>query len=257
VLQPTFSIVKTTAFDEFNLAPKNDGVDTLFGGVTNMSYGIANRLLAKRPTASGTAVAQEVASIQVQQTYYTNAAAAYFDTNYQSSPYVTATPKPSNFSPVAIIASVTPATGATLSSRAEYDMTYRAFRSMSAGVGITAPIFGLNASWAKQDTLSTVAGLTVKTAAYHSLTTAVSGHTFDRRLNGSWSWSYDVQRKQQLQQRYTASYMSQCCGIAAEYQIYNFGGLAVGGLLQDKRFNLSFSLAGIGTFTNLLGAFGR
>ena len=42
-----------------------------------------------------------------------------------------------------------------------------------------------------------------------------------------------------------------------EYQVYNLGGLGLSGLQQDKRFNLSFSLAGIGTFSNLLGSFGR
>jgi len=265
VIQPTFSIAKTTEFKiaDFNVVPKNDGIDTIFGGVTNLSYGIANRLLAKRTTTpGGPAVAQEVASIQVQQTFYTNAAASYYDTTYQSSPYVSATAIPSKFSPVAITATVQPAAGINLSARSEYNMSYKAFSGVSVGTGIVTPLFGLNASWAKQDTLSlsTVAatlGQTIKTAAYHSITTQTSVRTFDRRFNGSWSWSYDIQRKQQLQQRYTASYMSQCCGIAMEYQIYNYGTLAVGGVQENKRFNLSFSLAGIGTFANLLGVFGR
>lgn len=256
VFQPTFSLGKTTAFTDFNLVPKNDGVDLVFGGVTNMSYGVSNRLLAKRTTDSGVAVAQEVASIQVQQTYYTNAAAATYDTSYQSSLYGGGASK---FSPVAFTASLSPVTGVSASARAEYDMTFKALRSTSAGTGITTPLFGVNATWARQDSLSKAAdGLTtIKTSAYHSLTTSTSVHTLDKRFSGTWSWSYDIQRKQQLQQRYTASYLSQCCGVAMEYQVFNFGALAVGGITQDKRFNLSFSLAGIGTFANLLGAFGR
>ncbi len=60
-----------------------------------------------------------------------------------------------------------------------------------------------------------------------------------------------------IQQRYTTYYNSQCCGVAIEYQTFNYGGsLAAYGLTQDKRFNLSFTLAGIGTFSNLFGAFG-
>ena len=34
------------------------------------------------------------------------------------------------------------------------------------------------------------------------------------------------------------------------------GSFAARGLTQDHRFNLSFTLAGIGTFSNLFGAFG-
>lgn len=259
VFQPTFSIAKTTSFKDFNLVPKNDGVDALFGGATNLSYGVANRLLAKRTNSTGgPSVAQEVASVTVQQTYYTNSGAAYYDTTYISSPYVAI---PSKFSPVAITASVQPTAGANFSARAEYDMTFRALRSTSISTGVNSGFLGFTASWARQDTLTrsaaaTTLGETVKTAAYHSITTQTALHTLDRRFSGSWSWSYDVQRKQQMQSRYTLSYLSQCCGIAAEYQVYNYGGLSLG-VQQDKRFNLSFSLAGIGTFTNLMGAFGR
>ncbi len=258
IIQPNFSISKTTTFEEFNLVPKNDGVDMLYGGVTSMAYGLTNRLLAKRPSATGgPAAAQEIASVQVQQTYYTNAAASLFDTNYQSSIYGAGTSK---FSPIAVTATVQPATGVNITGRTEYDMTFRAIRSTSAGAGINVPLLTLNATWAKQDTLSKDpkdTTLTIKTGVYHSLITSVAAHTSDRRFNASWSWSYDLQRAQQLQQRYTFSYMAQCCGLAMEYQIYNFGGLAVSGITQDKRFNLSFSLAGVGTFANLLGAFGR
>lgn len=259
VFQPTFSVSKTTAFKDFSLVPKNDGIDTLVGGSTNLSYGIQNRLLAKRATTpGGPATGQEVASLIIQQTYYTNSAAAYFDTTYQSSPYATV---PSKFSPVAISATVQPAPGANISARTEYDTTYHAIGSISMGTGITTSLIGLNASWARQDQLSTskvaaTLGQTIKTPAYHSLTTSTSIHTADRRFSGSWSWSYDLLRKQQLQSRFTGSYLAQCCGIALEYQVFNYGGLSVG-IQQDKRFNLSFSLAGIGTFTNLLGAFGR
>ena len=52
-------------------------------------------------------------------------------------------------------------------------------------------------------------------------------------------------------------YNAQCCGIAAEYQKFNLQGtFAPLGVPKDHRFNLSFTLAGIGTFSNLFGAFG-
>ena len=255
VFQPTFSISRTTVFESFNLVPKNDGVDYLVGGATNMSYGLSNRLLAKRPTAGGPSVAQEVASIQVQQTYYTNAAARQFDTAYQSNIYFADVSK---FSPVSVSANVQPTSAANVGVRIEYDARFRAIRSISAGTGINAPVLNASVNWAKQDSLSkSTLGKTIKTSAYQAINASAALRTTDRRFSGTWSWSYDVTRKQQIQQRFTAAYLAQCCGIAMEYQYFNLGGLQLTGLQQDKRFNLSFSLAGIGTFTNLLGAFGR
>ena len=62
-----------------------------------------------------------------------------------------------------------------------------------------------------------------------------------------------VMQNQFLQQRYFAYYNAQCCGVLMEYQTFNFTGLTIP---QDRRFNISFTLAGIGTFSNFLGAFG-
>jgi hypothetical protein len=42
-----------------------------------------------------------------------------------------------------------------------------------------------------------------------------------------------------------------------EYQTYNLGLFGTTfGVPKDRRFNISVTLAGIGTFSNLLGAFG-
>jgi hypothetical protein len=55
----------------------------------------------------------------------------------------------------------------------------------------------------------------------------------------------------------TAYYNAQCCGVGIEYQTYNYGsGFAGQGITEDHRFNVSFTLAGVGTFSNLFGAFG-
>ena len=58
-----------------------------------------------------------------------------------------------------------------------------------------------------------------------------------------------------IQQRWTGFYNAQCCGLMVEYQDYNLpSALFVGP--KDRRFNLSFTLAGIGSFSNFFGAFG-
>ena len=50
-------------------------------------------------------------------------------------------------------------------------------------------------------------------------------------------------------------YNAQCCGLILEFQQFNYPNLVNPLLIpQDRRFNISFSLGGIGTFSNFLGA---
>ena len=74
---------------------------------------------------------------------------------------------------------------------------------------------------------------------------------------GTYSFNYDVRRSLFMNQRWVAYYNSQCCGVAVEYQSFNYSGTTLNiGVVQDHRFNISFTLAGIGSFSNLLGSFG-
>ena len=58
-----------------------------------------------------------------------------------------------------------------------------------------------------------------------------------------------------LQQRISAFYNAQCCGLAFEYQTYNYGSqLASRRFRSDHRFFLSFTLAGLGNFSPFNGA---
>ena len=57
-----------------------------------------------------------------------------------------------------------------------------------------------------------------------------------------------------LQQRISGFYNAQCCGIAFEYQRYNFGGYVGLPDPADHRFFLSFTLAGLGNFSPFNGA---
>jgi hypothetical protein len=75
-------------------------------------------------------------------------------------------------------------------------------------------------------------------------------------LGGTFSFNYDFGRDTMIQQRIVGYYNAQCCGITVEYQVYNFPQSSVFRVPQDRRFNFSFTLAGIGTFTNPFGAFG-
>ena len=77
------------------------------------------------------------------------------------------------------------------------------------------------------------------------------------RFGGNYSFNYDVKNDRFLNQRWIAYFNSQCCGVGLEYQTFNLQGSFVQtNVTHDRRFNISFTLAGIGTFSNLFGAFG-
>jgi hypothetical protein len=73
---------------------------------------------------------------------------------------------------------------------------------------------------------------------------------------GLYSFEMNVQDRSLVQQRIGFFYNTQCCGIGFEYQSFNYPNRSYFLVSQDKRFNITFTLAGIGTFSNLLGAFG-
>ncbi len=59
-----------------------------------------------------------------------------------------------------------------------------------------------------------------------------------------------------MQQRIGFFYNAQCCGVGIEYQAFNYPNRAASSCRKDRRFNISFTLAGVGSFSNILGAFG-
>ena len=80
---------------------------------------------------------------------------------------------------------------------------------------------------------------------------------FQGRTKGAYSLTWDIGRNGILNQSVGVSYLAQCCGIQAEFQKYKFPqSRSDFPIPSDMRFNVSFVLAGIGTFSNFLGAFG-
>jgi hypothetical protein len=90
--------------------------------------------------------------------------------------------------------------------------------------------------------------------ATHALSAATTLRSRSNRVGGTYSFDYDFHRDFFLQQRVLAYYNAQCCGVVVEWQTFNFQGVPGVTVSQDRRFNISFSLAGIGTFSNFLGA---
>jgi hypothetical protein len=79
VVEPSVSVQRITAIDNFAQIVQLEGADYVVGSVTAFTYALTNRLYAKKE------VSREVASVSLSQRYYTDQNAAQYDQNYQSS----------------------------------------------------------------------------------------------------------------------------------------------------------------------------
>lgn len=255
VIEPSVNIRKRSAFTRFNEVVQFDSVDTIVGGVTQVTYGVTNRVLARVRQGDAPAVVREVMSVDVSQTYYTDALAASYDLQYQSSfagLFAYFAP-PSKFSPLRGSVSLKPTPALMGEFGLEYDTQVKAVRTYRASVNATHPAFDLNGSWSKRQVIPGLAGFDNPASADHFLSLSTRVKQPRGGASAGYSMTYDILRERILQQRISGFYNAQCCGVAFDYAVTNLSHL---GLRDDKRFSFSFTLAGIGSFTNLLGVFG-
>jgi lipopolysaccharide assembly outer membrane protein LptD (OstA) len=243
VIEPTFSIKRVTGFDIFDEIVKFESSDFEYPGTTRIGYGLTNRLYAKKETS------REVLSVSVGQNYYSNEQAAGVDPQYQTAFNLR---PPSKYSPVRVSVRASPSDHYQSDFRTEWDHTTGTFQSIAANGVVNNANVQASGGWTLTKNIPVVIGSPVTTSS-HYLQGSLTLRTTANRLGGTYSFHYDLFRNQYLQQRYFAYYNAQCCGVLVEYQTYNIVGLSIP---QDRRFNVSFTLAGIGTFSNFLGAFG-
>jgi LPS-assembly protein len=247
VIEPGLTISRKTTIDNASRIIILEGTDYEPGGHTDYSYGVANRIYAKKESA------REILNVALQQTYYTDEKASTVDFNYQSTNGLL---PPSHFSPLALQIHASPTTTTDATVRTEFDTHTRSMRSISANGGLLAGWSVVNAGWSVIRSTPTKVDEEVTTLQHY-----LNATTIFRKPGNAWSgtyaFNYDMKNKGFLNQRIIAHYNTQCCGIAVEYQKFNFGTRSSAqGVQKDYRFNLSFTLAGIGTFSDLFGAFG-
>ena len=256
VIEPWIKLQRITAIDNFDQIVQLEGTDSIVGNVTQISYGLNNRLYARRAEGGGASVAREILTVSLLQSYYTDANAAQFDRQFRTS--FQGGQNLSNYSPVSLIVRAGPTSELSGTLRAEYDTQFWALRTISADASIAVGGWlHQTAGWSQRRFVDGLSGFNDPATLDHYLNSFTSLRTRDNRFGWVYQFNYDIQRTRYLQQRVLAYYNAQCCGISLEYQAFNFEGL--GGLVrvdQDRRLNLSFTLAGLGTFSNMLGAFG-
>ena len=251
IIEPTVTLQRVTAIDNFDEIVKLEGIDSVVGSATQIGYGVANRFLARRRDGD----AREVLSVSLMQSFYTDARAAAFDRSFRTSFSGTA---PSRLTPVSLQVRVSPTDQINASMRAEYDTQYGGFREIGAdGTLAIGDWLQTTGGWSQRRFVEGLRGFDDPDQLDHYLNASTIVRSRGNRVGGIYTFNYDVLRDRYLQQRIMGYYNAQCCGVSVEFQTFSFAGLGSRVRVpEDNRFNISFTLAGIGSFSNFLGAFG-
>jgi len=247
VIEPVFSIRRISAIDVFDRIVRLESPDYTVGDVWQFSYGLNNRLYAKRTSS------REVLNVAINQSYYTDATAAQYDQQYQSSSYAAAASK---YTALALFVRAAPTERLQGDFRTEWDPTFQTLKTLAANGTINSAKLQASAGWSRRRFIPGLPGYDNETLANHYLNASANWRATNNTIGATYSFNYDLRNDTFLQQRVLAYYNAQCCGFGVEYQVYNFAASTGVAVPQDRRFNLSFTLAGIGTFSNFLGAFG-
>jgi LPS-assembly protein len=245
-IEPRVEFTRLTTIDNVDRIQKYDSADYRLGGSTQIRYGVTNRVLV-RPAGDG-AVSRNLLSVSVNQTYYTDPRSSQVDPNYGVTILDRAA---SSFSNISISSSFTPTLGSRINARIEYDPIISAIENISLGGEASSPHVLVNGSFSRRRLLPGTPPDTSNNvfSAYTQLRTGRN------MLGGTYSLDYDFGRGVLVQQKIQGYYNAQCCGLIIEFQQANFPIVFNPALIpQDRRFNISFSLGGIGTFSNFLGA---
>jgi LPS-assembly protein len=246
VIEPSLSIHYVPDITNFNQIVKLDGTDSVLG-TTQFSYAVANRIYAKNKTS------REIANVTLSQSYFTNENAATYDPNQPSGFGQT---QPTHFGPVILSARGAPTDRIQADFRTDWDPTLHTLRTFSSNGNFSvADWLQTSVGWSRRRYIPN--SVFTEESSSHFLNLSTNIRKMGNRIGGFYSLNYDLKQDKFLQQRITGYYNAQCCGIALEYQTFDYSGSFVTRTVdKDHRFNISFTLAGIGTFSNLFGAFG-
>jgi LPS-assembly protein len=248
-IEPMFTIQRLTSFDDYDRIPKLEGYDFTYGGTTRIAYGIVNRFTAKRRAGESAARTRDFLTLGLTQSYYSDPNASLYD--FSAYPLNYFGRAPSNFSPLNFSANFSPNPRTNITTRLDWDDRAGEFQSIR-----------LNGSYGLREWLDVNGGWSQRKFSFDPtrpdkfFNAGTTLKTKGNRIGGTYAFYYDIGRSTMLDQRIIGYYNAQCCGIVIEYQEMNYPQYSAYAVPQDRRFNIGFTLAGLGTFSNFLGAFG-
>jgi LPS-assembly protein len=246
VIEPTFNVEYISEIANQSRVPTTDSSVVAVGGAMKVTYGVINRLFARtRGTGDARGSTREFMTIGVQQTYYTNPETSLSDTSYVS---YSGRLRAIDLSPIAVVARVSPSGIVDANARMEYDVTGGGLQILTAGSTINAGVSSSNLSFSRQR---------FSQESVSSYLSASSAWKFAQgRMSGFYGLNWDIDANYIYSQSVGATYMGQCCGVQADFQVVNFLPAVSAPIPSDRRLNFSFVLAGLGTFSNFFGLFG-
>jgi len=249
LIEPTFALEYIpTIRNSSNVLTLSDSSDQVPGGSTRLTYGVNNRLLARTRTSDGSpGTTIQFLTVGVQQTYYVTDRASLNDTQYVSTGLRSRTV---DLSDVSVNVKVTPSARLDSTTRLEYGVHGEGLHVVTTGTTAQLGQGSTTVSYSRYRRSAT-------TTPESSLTWGSNVDLLEGRARGSYSLTWDIGRSAVLNQGVGLSYLAQCCGIQAEFQKYKYPQSSSNfPIPSDRRFNVSFVLAGLGTFSNFFGAFG-
>jgi hypothetical protein len=218
-----------------------------------MNYGLTNRVLVRKDVEGqpSAGAPRELLAVSIRQSYYTDERASTFDNSYSYGYNFRAA---NAFSPIALSARALPSNPLAVDYRLEYDPipdtdTTPKLLGMSLNGTLRTPTADVSAGWTRQ-------AYSTNARSNNYINAATNLRFSDGKFGGQVVFNYDFARRSLLNQRYVGFYNPQCCGVSVEFQSFNYPSGQGFLLPHDRRFNISFTLAGVGSFSNLLGAFG-
>jgi LPS-assembly protein len=249
VIEPSFGYQQLTDVANYQAVPVlSNASDFVVSGVARLTYGLTNRLLRRdRPREGVAGTAREFLSVAVQQTYYSDREASQYDPTYVST---TLGRRPVQLSPVALTVRYSPTLATSAAMRLEHDVSGGGVQSMTASGNVYFATHSVGANFSRRRVNQRSEG--------DSFLGGNANLTFlNSRVRGAYNFYWDIGRNTVVSQMASATYYAQCCGFGVEFQNYNYGQISSDfPVSSDRRINFSFTLAGLGTFSNFFGAFG-
>ena len=249
LIEPTFALEFIPAIGNADqVLTLADSSDIIKGDSTRVTYGINNRLLYRaRTTDASPGSTIQFLTIGVQQTYYVTQNASVNDQQYVSNSFRS---RPVDFSDVALNVKITPSPALDATTRVEYDVHGAGLHVVTTAGTVTVGGSSSTINYSRYRRRPT-------SDSESSMTWSSSVSMLQGQARGAYALTWDIGRGDILNQSIGMTYLAQCCGLQAEFQKFKYpqGGSGFP-IPSDRRFNVSFVLAGLGTFSNFFGAFG-